>query len=172
MDLYLNSALKVARLIAVLGKVEGRTRLQKIVYLMKSKGYKDFSQPFMLHYFGPFSRQLANQLGFLCDAGLVEENEGQGRGPFVYTASSDAIKLFDGENERSKEQQEWDGFAKSLNSSEKSTEFLEALSTVVFLSDRGARGEALRTEFQKVKPHLAGVFEEARTAAMNMSLLN
>jgi uncharacterized protein len=55
--------------------VRGRTMMQKIVFILRSRFYafKDFT--YSLHYYGPFSRDLANQLDFLVARGLVEEDE-------------------------------------------------------------------------------------------------
>jgi uncharacterized protein YwgA len=56
-------------------KVNGRTRLQKMFYLLKDdlnkvSGTSDFK--FFLHYYGPFSRELANELDRLYLEGLVD----------------------------------------------------------------------------------------------------
>ena len=58
------------------GKVNGRTRLQKMFYLMKDEFEKASSKTtdlsFFLHYYGPFSRELANELDRLYLEGLVD----------------------------------------------------------------------------------------------------
>jgi len=55
--------------------VRGRTMMQKIVFILRSRfhAFKDFT--YSLHYYGPFSRDLANQLDLLVARGLVEEDE-------------------------------------------------------------------------------------------------
>lgn len=62
-------------LLLVDAKVSGRTRLQKMFYLVKddldrASGISDFK--FFLHYYGPFSRELANELDRLYLEGLVD----------------------------------------------------------------------------------------------------
>jgi uncharacterized protein YwgA len=55
--------------------VRGRTMMQKIVFLLRSQfeAFENFS--YSLHYYGPFSRDLSNQLDLLATYGFVEEEE-------------------------------------------------------------------------------------------------
>ena len=68
------SLIRVARLIDELDRIEGRTRLQKIVHLLGERFPNEFRQRFKLHYFGPFSRELAGEMDFLISAKLVAED--------------------------------------------------------------------------------------------------
>jgi uncharacterized protein YwgA len=162
----LQAELAVARLIAVLGKVRGRKRLQKIVHLLKAKGFRGFQQDFVLHYYGPFSRQLAVQLDFVCAAGLVEE-KGSGDS-YLYTAPPEALSSPASQLLAVDSHPPWSNFAHQLN--QKSTAFLEALSTVVFLHESGLRNSHLKSEFERVKPSLkrqfVGVREFAEASAL------
>jgi uncharacterized protein YwgA len=160
--------LAVARLILELGKVKGRKRLQKIVHLLQSSGFRTFRQRFVLHYFGPYSRQLAAQLDFLRAAGLVEETETDGEYSYQPPADRDnaAVRRLLGTPE---ETPAWGEFAGRLNDAE--TPFLEAASTLVYLSRAGFRGAALRDEFSRVKPHLKKQLSPAEEFARERALI-
>ena len=63
----------VLRLLNELDTVEGRTMMQKIIFIIKSKfdQFRDFA--FSIHYYGPFSSDLAEELDTLRLKGLIEE---------------------------------------------------------------------------------------------------
>ena len=163
-----DGALAVGRLIAELGGVEGRKRLQKIVHLLRAKGHEEFKQRFILHYFGPFSRQLATQLDFLSAAELIievpEEN-----GAFSYSVPEGARADLSDLRSGSAEPPPWAEFAQELDNA--STEELESVSTLVFLHLRGTKGNVLEAEFARVKPHLTARFSDARQFADEHALL-
>ncbi|HHV78455.1 MAG TPA: hypothetical protein GXX40_02360 [Firmicutes bacterium] len=54
------------------GRVDGRKKLQKLVYLSQQNG-GPFQESFEYHPFGPFSEQLANELEEMKALGLVRE---------------------------------------------------------------------------------------------------
>ena len=153
------SLFTIARLIDELDGVEGRTRLQKIVHLLGERFPNEFRQRFTLHYFGPFSRELAGEMDFLISAKLVAEDcpADDTDAPYRYRVASDAA------DKRIKEASgpktpEWIDLAQRLNLEDKPT--LEALSTLVFLRNRlGHSPDLLQRQFQRVKPHLADRFE-------------
>lgn len=165
----LENSLAVSRLIAVLGRVEGRKRLQKIVHLIKARGYPEFDQDFVLHYYGPFSRQLASQIDFLCQTGFVQETRTHPNDAFVYepAAAEDASspKTHD-PSAGDQSEPEWAPVAKALD--QKETAFLEALSTIVYLHNTPKNGTPLENEFCRIKPNLSQRFAEvSRYAAAN-----
>ena len=166
-----DSAIAVAELIVVLGKVEGRKRLQKIVHLLKVRGARDFPYRFILHYFGPFSRELASDLDFVVGTGLVEEQAPPGgEGSYVYTPRNPAIgKRVRRLRGHERHDPDWADLAGAL--AVEDTGFLETLSTVVFLADRKYEGKALRDEFGRVKPHLKGQFDKAVQRGKDLQLL-
>lgn len=163
----LESSLAVARLVGSLEKIEGRKRLQKIVHLLKSKGYPEFDQEFSLHYYGPFSRQLAAQIDFLRQIELIEELEDDPIAAYAYVPvrvvvegkEVSALDALDDEQD----EPSWGSVAESLNKQD--TSFLEALSTVVYLHKIRWKGERLQQEFCRIKPNLAGKFQEVANYA-------
>lgn len=54
------------------GSIDGRKKLQKLVYLIQHKG-GPFEEAFQYHLYGPFSEQLANELEEMKTFGLVKE---------------------------------------------------------------------------------------------------
>lgn len=168
------SAISVAKLVGKLSEVEGRKRLQKIVHLLGASGAREFRHRFVLHYFGPFSRELAADLDFLQAAELLLEKappEGTS-GAYVYTLpSSEDVE----ERLRTLSPQPgdstpaWVDLAAKLNQAD--TRTLEALSTVVFLGDLGNTGTALEQEFARVKPQLDYEFQPALKLGTELGLL-
>jgi len=163
----LEGSLAVARLVGSLGKIEGRKRLQKIVHLLKSKGFHEFDQDFSLHYYGPFSRQLAAQIDFLCQIELIIEAKDEDGDSYTYEPVRVEVEgeellaldtLDDDQSEPS-----WSSVAQSLN--EKDTTFLEALSTVVYLCKIRREGKRLQNEFRRIKPNLFSRFQEVESYA-------
>jgi len=55
------------------GTIEGRTRLQKLVYLLKKAYGFNFSYKFTPYLYGPYCPDLQTDIDFLVSLGLVEE---------------------------------------------------------------------------------------------------
>lgn len=64
----------LAQLILLLGEVQGRKKLQKLVYLAQRLG-APFREDFAYHLFGPFSEALANELEEMKMLGLIKETK-------------------------------------------------------------------------------------------------
>lgn len=58
-----------------LGKIEGRTRLQKLVYLLKNLYNIGFTYDFQYYLYGPYSTELQSDINALCSLGVVKENK-------------------------------------------------------------------------------------------------
>lgn len=163
----LESSLAVARLVGSLEKIEGRKRLQKIVHLLKAKGYREFDQEFSLHHYGPFSRQLAAQLEFLRQIQLIDEEKDDASAAYTYVpvrvkVEGEELSALDALDDE-QDEPSWCSVAESLN--EQDISFLEALSTVVYLHKIRWEGERLQQEFCRIKPDLAGKFQEVANYA-------
>ena len=149
------SAMLVARLVNELGEVSGRKRLQKIVHLLQATGAKEFGYRFILHYFGPYSKELANDLDFLSDVKILDEDAPVGEGSYKYAVCPEVMDEVNRMSDRDKGSGEWKELALELNG--ESVSVLEALSTIVFLSkQRKRQGDRLRKEFDRIKPNLVG----------------
>ena len=82
---------RVAEIIyAAGGRIVGRTRLQKMVYLMTVTGF-DHTFSFEYRHYGPYSDQLASATSLSCMEGLVHEDQQiaiWGGSYSVYTSST------------------------------------------------------------------------------------
>jgi len=65
-------AYALAKLIQVAGGVDARTRLQKCIFLLQEAGL-DFGASYSLHYYGPYSRDVAETTDRLAQADILEE---------------------------------------------------------------------------------------------------
>jgi len=63
---------KLLSLVGVAGEINGRKKLQKIVYLLQVAGF-DFGKTFRYHYFGPYSTDLQLEIDALVDRELLLE---------------------------------------------------------------------------------------------------
>ena len=81
--------------LSALKKVEGRTRLQKIMYLLKKLYVKDLPYTFKPYYYGPYSDELQDDLKLLVDVGLVKEErkEIEYGTQYVYQVSEDIKEI-------------------------------------------------------------------------------
>jgi uncharacterized protein YwgA len=69
-----NNILLVLASLSLYGKpIEGRTRLQKIVFLLKNKYGLPFSFDFKPYYYGPYSEELSDLVSLLRALGFAEE---------------------------------------------------------------------------------------------------
>ncbi len=65
---------QLAKLVMMAGTLESRKRVQKTVHLLQAAGC-DFGAEFRLHYYGPYSADLADRLDRMVSADLLEETE-------------------------------------------------------------------------------------------------
>jgi len=129
-----------------LGEVQGRTTAQKIFYLLQSHGYPT-RLDYFLHYYGPYSQDLASFLRFayLSEPRFLTEDRidfGPGAVRFDYCATEDAKTLIEAlENEIIPDEQVEEAshfcqVAKGLNS--KPPVVLELAATILyFQNERG-----------------------------------
>lgn len=162
--------MKLARIIDACGGVDGRVKMQKIVYLLKAMGYDLPFGDFRIRQLGPFSRAVACSTDTLKAAGIIEEmpedlgvNEvGEPVQQFSYKVS-DSMRLllkkrFDIAKPQGKPAIET--VASALKDCDRAV--LEVAATKVYLQreDR-LKGGALDTELKRLKGHLSSRFDEA-----------
>lgn len=58
--------------LSYLKDIKGRTKLQKIIYLLKEKFNFDISYRFMPYYYGPYSSELQNDVDILSRLNLIK----------------------------------------------------------------------------------------------------
>jgi uncharacterized protein YwgA len=78
----------LAKLIASVGKVDSRKRLQKSIYLLQLAG-SPLQCDYLLHYYGPYSFELAGLIDQLNGAQIIEEiREPLGPGAVRYRSAA------------------------------------------------------------------------------------
>ena len=163
-------SLRVAKLVAELGTIKGRKKLQKIVHLLQSSGpsgFDDFDQNFILYYYGPFSRRLAKQLDFLDRVEIIDVKP-QGD-TYSFSVTEEGRKQLDGYLGANLPKPDWLNFARLLN--KKDPQFLEAVSTWVYLFNTKLSPDKREPEFKRAKPHLMDILTEAKDFAKEQGLL-
>src|SRR3990167_6886859 len=68
----MESLFDIAYLIDLCGKVEGRTRIQKMVYILQYLGYP-LNEDFSYSYFGPYSDELRTEVDILTSVDILQE---------------------------------------------------------------------------------------------------
>lgn len=164
--------MKLARVIEACDGIDGRVRMQKIVYLLIVMGYDLPFDDFTIRQQGPFSRAVACAADLLTSGQVVEETKdelgtsdlGEPIVQYSYRVRPALAPLirkhFDVDSPSA--HSSFDADAKMLKKYERAV--LEVAATRVFL-DRETRrpGESLESELQRLKGHLSGSFEEAKS---------
>jgi uncharacterized protein len=141
-------------LMQILGSVDGRKKLQKIVYILKSIGFP-FQEDFRYHYFGPYSSDVQYEISELVDEKYVEEShEGAVNGYESYSYH------YIGDESQSNQFSQYSEFLLQLNGKE--ARLLEMVSTIFFLeADHYGSPELIRQKVISLKPHLEGLVDQA-----------
>lgn len=170
-----DKTIALAKLIDELKSVNGRKRLQKIVHLLRSAPFKEFDYDFVLYYYGPFSRELATDLDFLCKAQLVRESQPaspETDNTYRYEVNEEKSRIIQNLGQRGSGQSStrprWSQLAATLN--KENTPFLEAVSTVVYLARTGLGRDRLEMAFKRAKPRLSRCFDRALAFAGKQNL--
>jgi len=70
--MLLKEYFKLAKVFSYCEKIEGRKKLQKIIYILKEMGYP-FYEEFDFHFYGPYSEQLTLEIEALKDLEIIKE---------------------------------------------------------------------------------------------------
>lgn len=63
---------KIAQFIAIANEVNGRKKLQKMIYIAKKMNFP-FAEKYELHMYGPYSEELTLRVEELCEMGFLAE---------------------------------------------------------------------------------------------------
>lgn len=162
--------MKLARVIDACGGIDGRVKMQKIVYLLKSMGYDLPFDDFVIRQQGPFSRAVACSADVLTGGGFVEETSimlgtdtcGEPIKQYDYRVREGIVALtrehFDVAAPPSGPP--LNEIAAELRG--KDRKVLEVAATRLYLErEDGLTGEALETELRRLKGHLIEAFDPA-----------
>jgi len=162
--------MKLARVIDACGGVDGRVKMQKIVYLLKAMGYELPFNDFRIRQLGPFSRAVACSTDTLKSAGFIEEtpenlgtNEaGEQVQQFSYKVSNSIKALLKEHFDIPKPQGKPNIETIAVEMKRHDRAVLEVAATKIFLQrEDKLKGGALDVELTRLKGHLANRFNEA-----------
>ncbi len=141
---------KILSLLEEAGQITGRTKFQKIVFILKNKEIP-FKEKFKYHYFGPFSSDLQLEIDELVDRGFLLERSVN---PYVYEINkNNKIDFIKDSHIKCKK-----NLIQYLN--QKDSKLLEVTSTLYFLEKNGIKDESiLRKKILALKPHLKDYIE-------------
>jgi len=135
--------------------IKGRKKLQKIIFLLENKGM-EAPYKYSYHFYGPYSAQLQDEVEFLVQQNFLEEiNQG---GTYLY-------KITDHGKEFKKQID--DNYGVSIDKdlllklNNENSQFLEMLSTYVFLLESGYDEDTAKDKAIELKPHLRDFLDEA-----------
>ena len=174
--------MRLARVIDACGGIDGRVKMQKIVFLLRAMGYDLPFDDFRIRQHGPFSRGVACATDLLSGANLVVEKEEslQITKPFGEQAKQYSYELNAGVRDlvhqhfdvaAPKGKPPIDNIASELKS--KDRKVLEVAATKVYLqSEEELSGDELDAELRRLKGHLAANFEAADRLLAELSQKN
>ncbi len=155
----MESLFDIAYLINLCKKIEGRTRIQKTVYILQYLGYP-LNEDFSYSYFGPYSDDLRTEIDLLTSIDIIQEKL-QGT-TYVYEPTSRTEKFLkdSGELLELKQSPKFSELIDKLKAA--SIPVLEVASTIFFLKKDGLKNkEDIETVLNDLKPNRKGCFKEA-----------
>lgn len=137
-------------LLKIAGEIDGRTKLQKIAYILKNNGV-NFEEDFKYHYYGPYSGDLQLELDELIDNDVIIE---KGSNPYLYRLNYDYFRQIDESNLKDKKEL-------ILFLTKQHYRDLELVATIYYLLNQGYTGKALVNKLKILKPNLVGRINNA-----------
>jgi uncharacterized protein len=136
---------KLAAFLKIAGTINGRTKFQKIIYILKNKNVA-FSERFRYHYYGPYSAELQLEIDELVDMKILQESQSNPGYKYSLKSEFDNIEI-DTDLQKNR----------SLINFLVSKDFheLELVSTIYYLRNNGYKNNKIINEKLKIlKPHL------------------
>jgi uncharacterized protein YwgA len=125
----------IALTLQTAGKIDGRTKLQKMIYLANLIGWNAFD--FKYHNFGPYSDALASEIDNMCKSGWVQEDHVGGSYAYSFANNRKELgyslvnKAIDPESSEKSLVPRTQGLIKSLSSFTSAE--LEIMATLMYL---------------------------------------
>lgn len=137
--------------------IYGRKKVQKMVHLLEISG-TDLPFKYEYHFYGPYSAEVQEEIGFLVQEGFLNEVKRDGAYEYIITDRGRIFKTTlendGGYNIDINEQ--------LLNSmATESSQFLEMVSTYAFLVDSGYDLISAQKKALELKPHLERFTDKA-----------
>lgn len=157
------------QLLNVVGRIEGRKRLQKMVHILQELG-AGFPESFQYSFYGMYSLQLKSEIDVLKEECLAKELR-LPNASFAVERTDDLENLL--KNFELNVEPSWAGRARYLNSL--TPVVLEGVSTIFYLRKTETDETAVRNRLLTLKPHLQSsvdrCFEEARAVTARGEIL-
>lgn len=138
------------------GTVYGRKKIQKMIHLLEASGTR---MPFKYeyHYYGPYSSELQAEINDLVQQDFLSETKGDDA--YIYKIT-DKGRQFKEMLDQSGKTIEID-FELVRDMVQKSSPFLEMVSTYAFLIDAGLEPDKAKHKALELKPHLEHLADKA-----------
>ncbi|WP_077329392.1 YwgA family protein [Virgibacillus siamensis] len=137
---------KLMQFFSVANDVSGRKKLQKMIYILQ-RCHMPFEEKYQFHFYGPYSEELSLRVEELCNLGFIAEEKEDRSNYFQYnyTITDDGKSFLD---QFRLEMPDMTTHVKMLK--EKSSRFLELVSTMLFFDDLAE--DELYEKIHTVKP--------------------
>lgn len=144
---------KIIDLLKYVGVIKGRTKFQKMVYILQNNGIS-FSEKFRYHYYGPYSSELQLEIDELVDRGIFKEKEEGPSSKYELNSVVTDIEITDREIQRNGK------LIKFLV--EQDYQELELVATIYYLKNIGYTDwNMIKGKLKILKPHLTSKFEKS-----------
>ena len=132
---------------AIAKKVEGRIKLQKVIYILQSKGLIDFELDYKYALYGPYSEDLQLEIDYLTNIGYLKEStEGNA---YNYELNAEFPLSIERDENIVKNE---DLISELLS---KESQLLEVTSTIYYLKSYNYKErEAIEQKIKLLKPNL------------------
>ncbi len=149
------------------GVIKGRKKLQKMFHIVQSLGY-DFDLKYSYHNYGPYSAQLQWEIDNFVDEQIVEEKR---EGNYYAYATLDLGKEITRKIKDKGLDESWPDVPPELISivQDQDAQFLELVSTMIYLKKLGFKDSALYQKAKELKPHLIKHYGDAEKFMQELS---
>lgn len=145
---------KLMQFFSVMKRIDGRIKLQKIIYILQQKGV-DFDLDFKYALYGPYSEDLQLEIDFLADISFLEERK-DGANNYVYFLN-EAFKPKLKVDKQTSGEFELANFLVS-----KESQLLEVTATIYYLKNKKYDDErSICEKIKSLKPNLSNKVSEA-----------
>lgn len=137
--------------------IYGRKKLQKVIHILENCGHQ-FPFKYEYHFYGPYSSQLQEEVNNLVRQGFLSEDRDDDTYIYRITTKGEEFK---------KQLEEGIGYNFSVDKAKldvligKESQYLEVVSTYMFLLDSGYTSVTAKEKTRELKPHLAKYLNDA-----------
>ncbi|MDI6602227.1 MAG: hypothetical protein QME46_10715 [Thermoanaerobacteraceae bacterium] len=155
----LEDYVSIIELLNIAGEIEGRKKLQKIVYILKNLG-ANFVEDFYFHYFGPYSDTLTVELEELKSMNIIEEEKEENGSYPKYKYRLKPNDNYTYENHGNLEK--YRALIEKLNNQK--ARFLELVATIMYFKQEGYSRDKIISKVKIVKSDKNYTNEEIESA--------